>query len=119
MTADRPGVDVPVAGVCCRCRVRHDDELCCACGVVHRGYEAGVGDVLLVSCTAIGLGVVLAVCAKLGTSASDGTKLLVAIPLALAPLVVLRWVVKLDDEQLDTPPWVGPGSFRDTEPKEQ
>lgn len=107
-----------MSGLCCRCQVRHDDELCCRHGVICN--EGGVGDVLLVSCAAIGLGLMLAVCAKLGTSASDGTKLLVAIPLAFAALLVLRFVVRHDDDVLDTPPpWVGPGSFRNTEPKEQ
>lgn len=118
MTADRVGVDEPVAGVCCRCRLRHDDELCCACGVVHRGYEAGVSDVLLVSVTAVALGGVLAVCARLSSS-SDSTKLLAALVLVALFVPAIRWAMKVDEPHDTPPPWVGPGSFRNNEPKEQ
>lgn len=120
MTADRVGVDEPVAGVCCRCRVRHDDELCCACGIVHRGDEDGrssLAEVLLVSASAVAVGAVVAVCAVLSSS-SDTTKLLAAIVLVLLSIPAIRWALTLDEHDSSAPAWMQPGTFRNTEPKE-
>lgn len=116
-----PGVGEPVSSMCCRHGVRHDDELCCECGVVHRNEygSASLVDVLLVSGAAIVVVAVLAVCTYLGVTADDGTKLLVGISLGLAALVVLRWAITHEHDDVEPAPWMRPGTFSNNEPKEQ
>lgn len=102
MTADRAGYMEPTSGVCCRHRVRHDDRLCCECGVEHRGDEYGRVEWAFVAlCSALGA-LVLAASIVAGRIVPDEwADFAAALPLVAAVIPVLHHVHRMLQEPLD------------------